>query len=187
MGALGPVPWLRLHCAGAPNMPAAPKTHTPPRRTPPPGTALTETIRTDPNQKEIERIFGATAFITDLGLRLEGVAAGECRSSLVLTPRHLQQDGYVHAGVQATAADHTAGAAAATLIAPGQSVLTVEFKINLLRAARGSELTCIARVLKPGRTLSVVESEVFCGPPGQARLVAKATVTLAVVSPRDGS
>lgn len=146
---------------------------------------MTEPIRSAVNQSEIARLFDASPFIADLGLRLEEVGAGQCRTSLLVRQRHLQQDGYVHAGVQATMADHTAGAAAATLVAPGQIVLTAEFKINLLRAAKGSELTCVAKVLKPGKTLTVVESEVFCGAQAQAQLVAKATVTLAIVGVRN--
>lgn len=73
-------------------------------------------------------------------------------------------------------ADHTAGSAASTLIQPGQYVLTVEFKINLLRPAAGAKLRCKAQVLKPGKTLSIVESEVFTN-----KLVSKATLTLAVL------
>ena len=69
----------------------------------------------------------------------------------------------MHAGVQATMADHTAGGAAATMIEPDHIVLTVEFKINLLRAAKGERLTCHSQVLKPGSRLIVVESEVLCG------------------------
>jgi len=139
------------------------------------------------NQAEIERLFLASPFVQDLGLQLESVAPGECRTSLVLAGRHLQQEGYVHAGVQATVADHTAGAAGATLIQPGEYVLTAEFKINLLRPAKGTHVTCAAKVLKAGSTLTVVESEVYCGTPGELRLVAKATVTLAIVRPRPGA
>lgn len=73
-------------------------------------------------------------------------------------------------------ADHSAGTAAATLIQPGQYVLTVEFKINLLRPAKGERLRCRAEVLKPGKTLLVVESALFTG-----KLVSKATVTLAIL------
>jgi uncharacterized protein (TIGR00369 family) len=137
---------------------------------------------TETNQREVERIFGCAPFIAGLGLQLVSIAPGECHSSLLLGERHLQQDGYVHAGVQATVADHTAGAAAASLIGGGQRVLTVEFKINLLRTAQGRMLTCAAKVLKPGRTLIVVESELSCASEGASRLVAKASVTLAVVS-----
>jgi len=139
---------------------------------------------TNTNSREIERIFRSAPFIVDLGLRLDSVVTGECRTSLVLSERHLQQDGYVHAGVQATVADHSAGVAAATLIASGQYVLTAEFKINLLRSAKGSHLTCVSKVLKAGRSLTIVESEVFCGTPDETRLVSKATITVAVVGPR---
>jgi len=134
---------------------------------------------------EVDRIFRSAPFIADLGLRLESVGNGECTSVLTLGPRHLQQDGFVHAGVQATVADHTAGGAAATLLrGEGQYVLSAGFQINLLRAAKGERLVCRAKVLKAGSQLTVVESEVFCAASGTERLVSKATVTLAVISPR---
>jgi len=60
-------------------------------------------------------------------------------------------------------------------------VLTVEFKINLLQAARGDRLICRAEVLKPGRRFSVVESEVFSVDGGEERLVSKMTATMAYV------
>lgn len=88
------------------------------------------------------RIVEGAPFIRDLGLALTGAGEGWCETELVLAGRHLQQDGYVHAGVQATMADHTAGAAAATRAGPGRRVLTAEFKINLLRAACGERLRC---------------------------------------------
>jgi uncharacterized protein (TIGR00369 family) len=103
---------------------------------------------------------------------------------LLLQPRHLQQDGYVHAGVQATMADHTAGAAAATLLEGGQMVLTAEFKINLLRPAEGDRLICRSTVLKQGKQLTVVESEIFSVKLETECLVSKATATIAVVTPR---
>ncbi len=134
------------------------------------------------NRKEVERIFQAAPYIADIGLQLDSLDRGECRTSLSLMTRHLQQDGLVHAGVQATVADHTAGAAAASLTEPGQYVLSVEFKINLLRPARGSLLTCNAKVLKAGASFMVVESEVFCGTATENKLVSKATVTLTVRS-----
>ena len=89
---------------------------------------------------EIQRIFRAARFISDLGIELDSVGNGECVTALDLQDRHLQQDGYVHAGVHATIADHTAGVAAATLLRDRQMVLSVEFKINLLRAAKGDRL-----------------------------------------------
>ncbi len=135
-------------------------------------------------REELERIFNAAPFVADLGIRLVSFDSGTCETELDVEPRHLQQDGFVHAGVQATMADHTAGGAAATMIEPDHIVLTVEFKINLLRAAKGERLTCQAKVLKAGSRLIVVESEVQCINDGAPILVSKTTVSLAVVGAR---
>ena len=139
------------------------------------------------NMPEIERLFEAAPFIRNLGMVLVTIAPGRCETALPLTERHLQQDGVVHAGVLATMADHTAGSAGASVIQANEYVLTAEFKINLLRATRGERLHCIGTVLKPGRRLIIAESEVFDGDPQQARLVAKAIVTLAVMTKPAGA
>lgn len=136
----------------------------------------------DPNYREnVDAIFSRAAFIRELGIELRDFGAGWCETSLKLQPRHLQQDGFAHAGVVATMADHTAGASGASLVPEGSVVLTVEYKINLLRPAVGDSLRCRARVLRAGRRIIVSESEVFVSKEGVEKLVAKATVTLAVV------
>jgi uncharacterized protein (TIGR00369 family) len=135
-------------------------------------------------REELERIFNAVPFVANLGIRLVTVAEGICETELDVEPRHLQQNGFIHAGVQATMADHTAGGAAATLIDPDHMVLTVEFKINLLRAAKGERLACRATVLKPGTRIIVVESEVHCEHEGTSKLVSKTTASIAAVSAR---
>ena len=84
------------------------------------------------NNNEVERIFSSAPFVADIGLELVSVKTGECRSQLVLAERHLQQDGFVHFGVQATVADHTAGAAGASAVKSGQMVLTSDFSLKLL-------------------------------------------------------
>jgi len=129
-------------------------------------------------------IFAQAPFINDLGIVLDRIEDGCVQTLLKVEPKHLQQDGYVHAGVQATMADHTAGGAGALVIDKDQTVLSIEFKINLLRPAKGPELVCRARVLRAGRTIIVAESEVFDRGEEGERLTAKATVTLAVVKKR---
>ncbi len=73
-------------------------------------------------------------------------------------------------------------AAAATLVEEGQTVLTLEFKLNLLRPALCQRLLCRAEVLKAGRQVTVVEAEVFAERDGRRHLFSKATVTMAVVA-----
>lgn len=141
---------------------------------------------TNPNYKAaVREIFERAAFVNDVGIRLAECGPGWCESVLAVSPRHYQHHDFVHAGVQATIADHTAGAAATTLIRDTELVLSAEFKINLLNTARGETLKCRAEVLKAGRMLIVVESEVFARSGEKERLVAKATVTLAVVARPD--
>ncbi len=135
-------------------------------------------------RENVQRIFEAAPFLDDLGLKLSDLGPGWCESVLPVGRKHLQQDGYIHAGVQATVADHTAGGAAGTLVKAGETVLSVEFKINLLRPAMGDRLRCRATVLRAGKTIIVAESEVFAGNDGIEKLSAKATVTLAVVQRR---
>lgn len=130
----------------------------------------------------LRQIFKSAPFIASIGLELESVSEGVCSTTLQVAPNHLQQNGVVHAGVLATLADHTAGAAASTTVGQGSYPLTAEFKINLLRPATGQTLRCVSKVLKPGRSLIVAESEVFSCGEGHETLCAKAMVTLSVVS-----
>ncbi len=133
-------------------------------------------------RRRIHEVFRRAAFVSHLGIALADFGPGWAETTLAVEPRHAQAEGIVHGGVQSTMADHTAGAAATTLIAADQVVLTLEFKVNLLQAARGDRLRCRSKVLKPGRSYVVALSEVFCGPAGSEKLVAVSTVTMAVVA-----
>jgi uncharacterized protein (TIGR00369 family) len=68
-----------------------------------------------------------------------------------------QQHGFVHGGIITTIADGACSYAAFTLMAEGTEVLSVEFKVNLLRPAKGKEFIAKARVLIPGKTPMVVK------------------------------
>ncbi len=123
-------------------------------------------------------------FMAHLGVQLEDIGRGWCEASLELQAWHLQQTDVAHAGVVAALADHCAGAAASTELEPGQFVVTAEYKINLLRGARGERLFCRAEVLKRGQSLAVAEAEVFAEAGGQRTLVAKLMATLSVIAGR---
>ncbi len=145
-------------------------------------------IRNPRYREEIARIFEQAAFVAQtIGVRLTGCGPGWCESELDLDDRHGQQDGLVHAGVQATMADHTCGAAAGTLIGPGERLVSVEFKLQLLRAARGERLRCRARVLRPGRKLTAVEADIHVIGDGGEQLTGKMTATMAILPAEGGA
>jgi len=137
----------------------------------------------NPEYKQIVKTgFETAAFLNDIGITLIDCGPGWCESSINISPRHLQAGGLIHAGVQATIADHTAGGAATTLLGVDQFVLTVEFKINLLRAAQGESLICRAQVLKPGKIITTVESDVYSMNNTRKTLVSKTIATMNVLS-----
>lgn len=144
-------------------------------------------VRNPNYQAAVHDIMDAAQFIQDLGIRVVAMEPGWCEMELPLLPKHQQQNGFVHAGVIATLADHAAGAAGTTLLAASEFLLTAEFNMSLLRAARGERLHCRAEVLKPGKRLSVVESSVYVEADGRSTLVAKARVTLAALEQRSAS
>jgi uncharacterized protein (TIGR00369 family) len=115
------------------------------------------------------------------GFEVVRVAYGQFESDLKIRPDHRQQDGFVHAGVIATMADHTAGYAAYTTVSEEFRILTIEFKINYFRPATGDAVVCRSRVISNGKKIIVSESEVFSISEGRERLVSKAMVTLMVV------
>jgi uncharacterized protein (TIGR00369 family) len=106
---------------------------------------------------------------------------GRFKSRVDITEDHRQQDGFIHAGVMATMADHTAGYSAFTTVPEGVQILTIEFKINFLRPAFGRALLCNSKVIREGRHVIVAESEVFDERDTKEVLVAKAMVTLMAV------
>jgi uncharacterized protein (TIGR00369 family) len=113
-----------------------------------------------------------------LGATLGNVGPGRCEIRLPFREDLCQQDGFVHAGATTTIADTAAGYAAYTLMPAGSSVLTIEFKVNLLRPAVGEELVCRAEVQRAGAKVSVVLSEVSAVSGGEEKPVAVMLATM---------
>ncbi len=129
----------------------------------------------------VQRFFDQAPFIVDLGVQAVAAGAGTVTTVLSIEPRHFQHTGQVHAGVMATLADHTMGAAAQTQAPAGHWVITAELKTSLLRPAQGERLVCEAVVIKAGLRLSFTEAEVYAASQGQRKLVMKASATMALV------
>lgn len=96
-----------------------------------------------------------------IGAELAVIEPGYTEIHLPHKPGITQQHGYIHGGVVGMIADSAAGYAAGTLTPADASVLTVEYKLNLVAPADGQRLVARGEVIKPGRTLIVTRAEVF--------------------------
>jgi len=92
-----------------------------------------------------------------------------------------QQHGFVHGGVVGMIADSAAGYAAMTLVPATASVLTVEYKLNLVAPADGEQLIARGKVVRPGRTLLVTQAEVYAVKAGRETLCALMQQTIMTV------
>ncbi len=98
--------------------------------------------------------------INHFGFQLVQAERGRAVFRMLVLELHKQVHHVVHGGVVAMLAD-TAGGCAAFLAAPrGSRVVTIEMKINFLEPIERGEIKADARVLRQGRTTSVVDCDV---------------------------
>jgi uncharacterized protein (TIGR00369 family) len=119
-----------------------------------------------------------------IGARLLRVEPGLVEIELPFRDDLTQQHGFFHAGITSTIADSAAGYAAYTLFPAGSSVLTVEFKVNLLAPAEGERLVATGRVVRSGRTLTVCDLDVIAFREGRATPCARGLSTLICLADR---
>lgn len=151
-------------------------THAPPRTIPRSFEPL------DPRFAErVRESFARQGAMRLMGAELVDVAPGYCAIALLPRPEVAQQHGYVHAGVVSAIVDSAGGYAGFTLFPADASVLTVEFKLNLLAPAAGDRLLAEGFIVKPGRTLAVTRGEVHAEHRGKRTLVALMQQTLMVM------
>ena len=90
-----------------------------------------------------------------LGARLVAIRQGEAIIELPFSGHLTQQHGFLHAGVIASIVDSACGYAALSLMPERAAVLSVEFKINLMKPAAGLKFRATGRVVRSGKTLTV--------------------------------
>ncbi|MER7243487.1 PaaI family thioesterase [Kribbella sp. NPDC000426] len=135
-------------------------------------------------QGRVRESFARQGLMEHLGAQVSFVGDGEVRIELPSRPEVTQQHGYFHAGATSSIADSAGGYAAFTLFPEDTSVLTVEFKINLLAPAEGERLEAVGTVIKTGRTLTICKLEVFAVAGVRRTLVAVGQQTLIQVEAR---
>jgi uncharacterized protein (TIGR00369 family) len=130
-------------------------------------------------EREVRDSFERQSIMSLLGARISKIQPGIVEISLPFRTDLTQQHGYLHAGVLATIADSACGYAAYTLMPPASEVLSIEFKINLLRPASGTSFVTRAEVVRPGKTVTAVHADVFAiDEEGKQTLVANMQATM---------
>jgi uncharacterized protein (TIGR00369 family) len=137
----------------------------------------------DPNFADrVRASFARQRTMATLGVTIARLEPGEIELAMRYDQAYTQQHGFVHAGIVATALDSACGYAAFSLMPADAAVLTVEFKTNLLAPAKGDRFLFRARVVKPGRTLTVCDGQALAlDGAADERLIATMTGTLMAV------
>jgi uncharacterized protein (TIGR00369 family) len=145
--------------------------------------------RFEPKNPDYRAVAAATfdrqTAMQSLGISISRLEPGEVDLAMSYSAAWTQQNGFVHAGIITAGLDTACGIAAFTLMPANSDILTVEFKTNLLAPAKGDRFVFRARVVKPGRTLTVCEAQAFAEHDRTENLIATMTGTLMAL-PRRG-
>lgn len=125
---------------------------------------VTTTVGGEANPAVVERVrasFERQGLMRHLGAELALVQPGEVHIRMPYRSELTQQHGFFHAGATSAIADSAGGYAGFTLFPENSSVLTVEFKINLMAPAQGEYLEAVGKVVRSGRSLTICQLEVY--------------------------
>lgn len=136
--------------------------------------------------ERIRQSFSRQRIMETIGAELTRIEHGTVEIELDFDPKLTQQHGFLHAGIVATALDSACGYAAYTVIDADASILTIEFKVNLMSPGRGSRFLFRGEVTKPGSNIIVADGRAYALRDGPAKLVASMTGTMMVVRGREG-
>jgi uncharacterized protein (TIGR00369 family) len=129
--------------------------------------------------------FERQAAMKTIGATLGDIEPGRVVIELPYSPALTQQHGFLHAGMIATALDSACGYAAFTLMPADAGILTIEYKINLVAPGKGQLFRMEGQVVKPGRTITLVEGRAFAIDEGKEKLIATMTATEMTITGRD--
>lgn len=143
-------------------------------------------VMTDPGDFEsrIRQSFRRQGAMAMLGAELTRVEKAMVEIELPYDHKLTQQHGLLHAGVISAALDAACTYAAYTTIAPEVSLLTIEFKVNLMSPGRGERFLFRGEITKPGSTIIVADGRAYAISDGPAKLIASMTGTMMVIRGR---
>jgi uncharacterized protein (TIGR00369 family) len=95
-----------------------------------------------------------------LGMTVTASGEGRAVIEMDASERHANPMGTLHGGVLCDLADLAMGAALGSTLAEDESFTTLELKINFLKPVWEARLRAEGRVVRRGRTVSMVECDV---------------------------
>jgi uncharacterized protein (TIGR00369 family) len=146
---------------------------------------MSDAATDDAFEPRVRASFARQRVMETIGATLTRVEPGAVEIALPYRADLTQQHGFIHAGIVATILDSACGYAAFSLMPADVAVLTVEYKINLLRPARGDRLVARARVVRAGKTLTVCAGDAVAQTGGAEGVVATMLATIMAVPQRD--
>ena len=136
---------------------------------------------TDQALERVRRSFAQQSFMRTLGVELTNVKPGAIDMAVEHSEALTQQHGFLHAGVLTSVVDSACGYAAFSMMPPDRSVLSIEFKVSLMRPASARRFEIEGRVVKPGRTIFFCRGSAFALENGQRKEVLQMQATVMAV------
>jgi uncharacterized protein (TIGR00369 family) len=137
----------------------------------------------DPDfERKIRDSFARQGLMKHLGAEISALRPGYCEIRATFHAELSQQNGYFHAGVSGAIADSACGYAAFSLAPRDSSVLTVEYKMNLLAPALGKTLIARGSIIRSGKTLKICRGDIFIVNDGAEQLCATTLATIMVLT-----
>lgn len=137
-------------------------------------------------RQRIEKSFARQGVVTAIKAELSRIEHRLVEIELPFHPKLTQQHGILHAGVIAAALDTACTYAGYTIIEPDASLLTIEFKVNLMSPGRGERFLFRGEITKPGSNIIVADGRAYAISDGPAKLIASMTGTMMVLKGREG-
>ncbi|HYL09699.1 MAG TPA: PaaI family thioesterase [Candidatus Acidoferrales bacterium] len=122
--------------------------------------------------------FALQAMMKSAQAEISSVEPGVVVIDFPFCEQFTQQHGYMHAGLVTAIVDSACGFAAFTLAPRGNTILTVEYKVNLLAPAAGQRFRATGKVVRAGKTLSVCEGDVVAIQDGSEKHILRMLATM---------
>ncbi len=143
-------------------------------------------INSDAVGERIRHSFARQGAMHTLGAELTRVSQASFEIEMPFDEKLTQQHGILHAGVISAALDSACTYSAYTMIDPDVSLLTIEFKVNLLSPGKGERFLFRGEITKPGSTIIVADGRAYSIGDGPAKLIASMTSTMMALRGREG-